>query len=125
MHLGIRTTCLALALAFNAGNAFAACQLQKIAELQVTMSGSRPLIDGSINGVPARFFIDSGAFMSILAKQRLGPYNLKIEQLPFGYRLYGFGGMVTPELTIARDFTLQGLGEHTFHKVAFLVTETT
>jgi len=115
---------LASLLALAPTHAFAECKLQKFGELQVTMAGGRPLVDGSINGVDARFFVDSGAFFSTLSKQRLGPYQLHLEPVAFGAVVSGLGGSEAPMLTYAKDFTLQGFGGQTLHKIAFLVTAT-
>src|SRR5207302_6583078 len=41
--------------------ALAACTLGKIGELPVTMEGLKPAITVTVNGVPARMAVDSGA----------------------------------------------------------------
>ncbi|MGQ7434115.1 hypothetical protein ACTGZC_10570, partial [Streptococcus suis] len=38
------------------------CGIGKIAELAVTMQGLRPVVQTTINGRPAPFILDSGAF---------------------------------------------------------------
>jgi hypothetical protein len=51
-----------LALAIGAMDASAACELQRYASLPVNISHGRAYISGSVNGVDALFFADSGAF---------------------------------------------------------------
>ncbi|HEX3396192.1 MAG TPA: hypothetical protein VHS76_05780, partial [Steroidobacteraceae bacterium] len=43
------------------------CQLGRVAELPITMSGFRPIITAKINGQDARFVLDSGAFYSMIS----------------------------------------------------------
>jgi hypothetical protein len=54
---------LVFALMFGA-KALAACKVS-LQALSVTMSDTRPLISGKINGAPVRFLADSGAFYSV------------------------------------------------------------
>ncbi|MDE1149303.1 MAG: retroviral-like aspartic protease family protein [Azospirillaceae bacterium] len=83
-------TCALILLAAPAA-AETKCQFVKVASLPVKMEGNRPLVDGSINGQPVQFLIDSGAFASMLfrsAAEKLG-LPLGIVQ---GATAYGVGG---------------------------------
>jgi hypothetical protein len=83
---------LALALiAFScAGAAEAACNVNIIGEVKLTMEGREPLIDVEINGKPARLTVDTGAFGSLLFSGSLKDYGL-INHERFG-ESFGVGG---------------------------------
>ncbi|MDB5464100.1 MAG: hypothetical protein JWP28_3383 [Phenylobacterium sp.] len=82
----------ALALA-GAGQASAAgCQLQKIAELPVTMAGLRPLIPAKLNGKDALFLVDTGAFFSVLTPEAVAAYGVRTYAPPMGLTIRGVGG---------------------------------
>ena len=104
-----------------ATNGFAACSLEKYAELPVVMNGRRPVVEGSINGIPATFIADSGAFYSMLWADLASRFQLRLEKPPGGMELQGIGGKEDPHVTIVNDFALRGLGGGAFHKVHFLV----
>ncbi len=98
--------------------AFGSCKLGKMAELPVTMSGSKPLITAEINGVDARFVADSGAFFSMLSEAAAAQYHLKLVPAPFGFYVKGMGGTVDPSIATVKIFTLAGIP---IHNVEFLV----
>ncbi|HET9388111.1 MAG TPA: aspartyl protease family protein [Steroidobacteraceae bacterium] len=96
----------------------------KLAELPVTMSGTTPLIAGSINGADATFIADSGAFFATMSLRRAHEYGLRLGALPFGFRVEGIGGTTSDvQLGVAADFTLTGLLNRTFHNVNFVVLD--
>lgn len=110
----------ALAASFaliGAAHAQGQCDLGKVAELPITMSGLRPLITAQVNGQDARFLLDSGAFYSTMSTAEAADLNLKLSV--FGGTINGVGGSARAWLTKVRDFAF--LGE-TFHDVEFLVT---
>ncbi len=84
------------------------CELQRYAELPVTMAGTRPHITGTINGQPAHFLADSGAFFSILTREAAEKYQLKVGPSPITVR--GTGGFEKTGLTRVKEFTLAGFG---------------
>jgi hypothetical protein len=99
------------------------CLLQRVAEMPVTMSGTRPLITGTINGSPARFLADSGAFFSLLTRESATRHGLKIGSLPSNIIVTGTGGSERMKLTTVPEFTLTGFGGgFTYRKVDFLVS---
>jgi len=98
------------------------CKLIKYAELPVTMSGTRPLVAGTINGADARFLADSGAFFSSMGRESAARYKLQLRYLAPGFYVRGVGGAADAQLGIAGDFTLAGFNT-TFHKIEFLVLD--
>ena len=103
------------------GRAHGACHVEKYAELPVMMDERRPEIEGSINGMPARFIADSGAFYSILWSDRIDRFKLRLRNKTEVIGNTGFGGAVEAHRTTVEDFTLRGFGASAFHNVQFLV----
>jgi tetratricopeptide (TPR) repeat protein/predicted aspartyl protease len=95
-----------------------ACKLGRVAELAVTMAGTRPLINAKINDQEARFVLDSGAFYSMISEATAAEYNLKLKAAPYGLRLRGIGGAVTTQLATVKEFGIAGA---LIHNVEFLV----
>ncbi len=75
-----------------AGPAAAGCQLQKLAELPVTMEGLQPTITAKINGKDAIFLVDSGAFYSVMLPYAVAEHRLSQYPAPMGFYLRGVGG---------------------------------
>jgi tetratricopeptide (TPR) repeat protein len=98
--------------------AAAGCQLGRVAELPITMSGFRPLVAAKINGQDARFVLDSGAFYSMMSDATAAEYSLKLLVAPFGLKLQGIGGAVETHLARVKDFALAGA---VIHNIEFLV----
>jgi tetratricopeptide (TPR) repeat protein len=94
------------------------CHLGKVAELLIAMAGTRPLITAKINGIEARFVLDSGAFYSMMSAATAAEYSLKLKAAPYGLRLRGIGGSVDTEVAVVKEFTLAGVP---IHNVEFLV----
>lgn len=98
---------LALCSALLAGHATAgACEIGKLAELPVTMTGLRPMISAKINGAEASFIADSGAFYSLVSPSSAVQYRLKARLVPFNLTMRGIGGAVIPSLATVKTFTL-------------------
>jgi tetratricopeptide (TPR) repeat protein/predicted aspartyl protease len=98
------------------------CVLQRAAEMPVTMAGTRPLITGTINGQPARFLADSGAFFSFLSREAAARYGVRIGPLPPQFRVRGTGGTEKMVLGKAAKFSLEGFGGgHVYSDIDFLV----
>jgi tetratricopeptide (TPR) repeat protein len=122
MHVKYLTAVLLLSLAIVPVCAPAACKLEQYAELPVTMDGSAPFIPGAINGIPARFLVDSGAFFSELWSDRLGRVKLKAKQIPGGLRVTGIGGSEYAHEVTVGSFSLTGFGNGPLSDVRFVVT---
>jgi len=73
--------CLATLAVFSLSTAIAAanCQLQQLGSLPIDMHGLHPLVSTKINGVDARFLLDTGAFYSTIWREAATQY-----QLPYG-----------------------------------------
>src|ERR1700761_2397668 len=84
------------------------CELKQVAELPITMSGSRAQVPTKINGAEARFFIDSGAFWSIMSKAAAAQYQLKLYPPPYGLTVRGVGGKADVSVVRVKDFELSG-----------------
>jgi len=67
-----------------ASPANAACQLMKYADLAVTMQGLRATVMGKVNGVDAKFVVDTGAFFSSMTKASATRLGLPVGAPPFG-----------------------------------------
>jgi tetratricopeptide (TPR) repeat protein len=94
------------------------CRLGKVAELPITMAGTRPLITAKINNQEARFVLDSGAFFSMMSAATAAQFNLKLKRAPFGLMVQGIGGSVSPEVATVKEF---GIAGGLIHNVEFLV----
>ncbi len=114
---------LATLLASHANAADSQCVLRQIAELPVTMSGTQPIISGTINGAPMRFLVDSGAFFSILSRESAQKLQLREGPTPDGLIISGVGGAERMGLTKVKEFSLAGfVGGYSFNNVDFLVS---
>lgn len=108
----------ALSLAALAGPAAAACKVNEIAQLPVTMEGNSPTVSVTINGVDAKLIADTGASFSFLTPALAAKAKLHIGPLPFGYRVGGVNGEADVGLTTVKDFGVVGA---TLHDWQFLV----
>ncbi|MGB6451353.1 MAG: retropepsin-like aspartic protease, partial [Steroidobacteraceae bacterium] len=98
----------ALALAAHADCSLAACQLGRIAELPVTMSGMKPLVPAKINSADTQFVVDSGSFYSSITPASAAEFKLHLTAAPFGMRLVGIGGSTGVSVATVDVFTLAG-----------------
>src|SRR2546421_9987543 len=97
------------ACASQAAAAAGSCVLARLAELPVTMAGTRPLVHAAINGTDALFLADSGMFYSSLTTAAASEFKLSLHPAPFGYEVRGIGGGARPYLTEVKTFTIFGL----------------
>jgi tetratricopeptide (TPR) repeat protein len=97
------------------------CQLQQLGVLPVDMHNSQPLVWAEINGVKARFELDSGAFYSTIFRDAATQYRLRITPAAGG-RLYitGIGGSEKAQIATADSFEFLGVP---LQKVGFLVVD--
>ncbi|MET4898504.1 aspartyl protease family protein [Sphingomonadaceae bacterium jetA1] len=80
-----------------------------MASIPVTMQGLRPVVETSINGKPAAFLLDSGAFYSTISPPAAKALGLALRPLPFGFRLNGVGGSSEAWVTTVERFSLAKL----------------
>ena len=113
-----KTVVAALAVAFLAGRAKAGCGLATIAELPVTMVGTRPLVPAKINGAEALFLADSGAFYSIISPGAAAQFGLRLSAAPGNLMIKGVGGMAQVQIATVKQFTLANIP---IPRVQFLV----
>lgn len=97
----------------------APCKLGQMAAIPVTMQGMRAVVDTRINGRPAPFILDSGAFFSNIWPAVARAMDLPRKPLPDGMRLGGIGGETDGTVATVRHFTLAGLD---IPKVEFTVS---
>ncbi|HEX3915495.1 MAG TPA: aspartyl protease family protein [Steroidobacteraceae bacterium] len=81
------------------------------------MAGTRPIIAAKIDGRDARFVLDSGAFFSMMSAATAAEFNLKLTLAPFGFRVEGIGGSVSPQIATVKEFGIAGAH---IHNVQFL-----
>lgn len=110
---------LATATATASGAAAApGCQLAMLAELPVTMEGLTPIISAKVNGQPARFIVDSGAFFSMVTPRAADKFQMRVSDLPQGFYLQGAVGTTSARLGVATSFELE---KQKFQRLEFLV----
>jgi tetratricopeptide (TPR) repeat protein len=86
----------------------AECSVKVFANLPVTMMGWRASVPVKINGKDTSFWLDSGAFFSIMSRAKAAEFGLKLQSPPAGFFLTGIGGNTVPEITIVRSFGIIG-----------------
>ena len=104
-------------LAATAGAA-SRCKLMMTPQLPVRMDNLRPVITANINGVDARFIVDTGSFFDFMSPAAAAEFKLPLSYAPPGYSVNGIGGSVTPQVATAKSFTVAGV---TVHDAVFLV----
>jgi tetratricopeptide (TPR) repeat protein len=95
------------------------CKLNRLATLPVTMDGLRPTVSAEINGSPALFTLDSGAFWSMISPASAQQYRLRLDysKVP-GLYVQGVGGSVNAAVTSVKTFTVFNVP---LHNVDFIV----
>ncbi|HLZ83703.1 MAG TPA: aspartyl protease family protein [Caulobacteraceae bacterium] len=94
-----------LAVTLLAGRAHAACALEKLLELPVTMTDMQPLVPARLNGRDALFLVDSGAVFSTISAAKSAEFGLKPGPAPFGYTMSGVGGAMKTTFVSAKSFS--------------------
>jgi tetratricopeptide (TPR) repeat protein/predicted aspartyl protease len=94
-------------------HAAAGCKLNRLASLPVTMDGLRPTVEAQINGSPALFTLDSGAFWSMLSPASAQQYALRLDynRVP-GLYVQGIGGNAGVAVTTVKTFTVFNVPLH-------------
>ena len=83
---------------------------REAADLAVSISGTRALIDAKINHQNVRLVVDSGAFFSMISTAKAEELKLKRGPAPYGLELRGIGGATDqPAVALAKPFTLAGV----------------
>ena len=94
------------------------CKLMTFPPLPVRMQDLRPVISATINGVDARFMVDTGSFFDFLSPAAAVQFKLPLSYAPPGYYVNGVGGSILPHIATAKTFTVAGI---TAHDAQFLV----
>jgi predicted aspartyl protease len=83
------------------------------------MDGLRPTVEAQINGSPALFTLDSGAFWSMLSPASAQQYQLRLDynRVP-GLYVEGVGGRANVSVTTVKTFTVFNVP---LHNVDFIV----
>lgn len=97
--------------------AAAACNLLQLGELPVTMEGTRPMVDATLNGQPVHLIADSGAFFSTLGDRKAEELKLAPSNHP-DLLMRGVNGEIIARVETARQFTVL---HHTFKDLIFVV----
>ncbi len=97
-----------MALCGLAQPAAAKCEIGMVARLPVTMEGPRVTVPVEVNGKATSFWLDSGAFYSIMSKARAAELDLKTTSMPPGFYISGIGGNATAEVTTIKSFKIVG-----------------
>lgn len=84
----------------------ASCRYTPLATLSLLDSGNhpRPLVDGSVNGQPARFYVNTGSSATRLSKAMADKLHLPLRQLPA--HTNGIGGASTMYAVKVDDFAV-------------------
>lgn len=117
-HLrGIASLAVAVALSVPTASA-AGCQLQKLGDMPVDMQGMQPVVSTKINGVKARFLLDTGSFYSSMWLDAATQYRLPIGPAPDGFYISGMGGRESARVATVKSFDFLGIP---LHNVQFFV----
>ncbi|MBV1688544.1 retroviral-like aspartic protease family protein [Novosphingobium sp. G106] len=84
------------------------CSLGIMANLPVTMRGLRASVPVKINGKDTSFWLDSGAFFSIMSAAKAAELDLKVGAAPPGFYLVGIGGTASAGVTTVKSFGIVG-----------------
>jgi predicted aspartyl protease/tetratricopeptide (TPR) repeat protein len=94
------------------------CRLKDYGTLPVEMVGSRATTMVKINGSNTRFILDTGAFFNIMSSANASSLGLKLQPVPFGFRVGGVGGLATVQQAHVKEF---GILDTTLKNVDFIV----
>ena len=97
------------ALALSTAAAAGGCQLAHLGDLPVDMQGPRPLVWAKINGVKARFMLDTGAYYSMISHDTATQYQLRLGSTGAGFSLRGAGGKELAQVTSVKSFEFLGV----------------
>jgi tetratricopeptide (TPR) repeat protein len=100
---------LLLAAALTTAGAANRCRLLMSKPLPVRMEGLRPVITARIDGVDARFIVDTGSFFDFLSPAAAAQFKLPLKYAPPWYYVRGVGGAVLPQIATAKTFSVAGL----------------
>lgn len=94
------------------------CRLEMFPPLPVKMESLRPVVSASINGIDARFMVDTGSFFDFLSPAAAAELKLPLGYAPPWLYVNGVGGSIQPRMATAKVFGVAGA---TLHDAEFLV----
>ncbi len=94
------------------------CHILRSPPIPVTMIDRQPIIAAKINGVDARFMVDTGSSVQVLFPSAAAEFKLQRKLQPGVYTL-GVGGYDNPDTTTVKSFTF---GSTQVPDVQFLVS---
>ena len=101
-----------------------ACKMQRTATLAVEMFGQRklrPVVQATINGVPAKMEFDTGAASSLMTASSAPKFNLRSVPVPEGMEFRSSGQKYEATLAEAEEFRIAELA---LRNVNFIVADT-
>jgi tetratricopeptide (TPR) repeat protein len=107
-----------LAVSLSTAGAANRCKLMMFPPLPVKMENLRPVISANIDGVDARFIVDTGSFFDFLSPAAAAEFKLPLSWAPPGYYVSGIGGLLVPKIATAKTFSVAGI---TANDALFLV----
>jgi predicted aspartyl protease/tetratricopeptide (TPR) repeat protein len=102
-----RACALMATLWLAAQPAQAACSLTEL-EMPVRIVNQRPVGTLTLNGTEVPMLIDSGAFFSMLPFSTAAQLELKLRNLPMGFRVEGYTGAIEAKMTKVEKVGLRG-----------------
>ena len=81
------------------------CRIERFTAIPVTMKGLQPMVSARINGIEARFIVDTGAFWSMLSPAASAQYSLPREMAPPGFYIRGVNGDTGADIATVDTFT--------------------
>jgi len=89
--LNTAVAALISAALFAPGLASADCKLLQLAEFHLDPNSTAPIVDGTVNGVPVKVLLDTGAEFSMITYHEAKKLGLRLSEST-GMRAYGIGG---------------------------------
>jgi len=107
-----------LALPLACAAAGKQCHILRSPPIPVTVLDGRPIISARINGMDARFLVDTGSFFQLLFPSAVAQFKLQVKWHP-GFYTAGVGGYDNPDSTTVDHFAF---GSIQVPNVLFLVS---
>jgi tetratricopeptide (TPR) repeat protein len=96
----------------------AACKINQIATLPVTMTASLPLVTAKVNGTEVKFIASSATMLSVISPASAAELNLKLRTAPRHLKIVGPGGSTQAQITTVNTLDIAGM---TLQKADFIV----
>lgn len=106
--LGHVLAMLALAAAWLPNHAAASCVVTQRAETRFVMGGGVPIVPVTVNGMPARFVLDTGAERSVVTREAVQRLGLALDEW-VATTMQGVGGAERHRNALPRSLSLGGV----------------